>query len=201
MRQVNKPGPSSEHEQGLYLEEIENGFDDDNIKIDQELVIFSISGDSIQECPHVDVMIGSRKVQTLLDSGAQSCVMNEDLFNKLLDDGIEMPHLPVHNTLLQTDCGAKSRRIKRQALIDFSIDGVMYQVVALIAPNLLTDLIVGVDYLREYKVTMEFAAARFSTCIGQAVHVHSFTGQPGLQVNVGSAHSIDSPLLYVRLHK
>jgi hypothetical protein len=179
MRQVNKPGPSSEHEQGLDHEEIENGSDDDHIKNDQEFIIFYISVDSIQECPHVDVMIGSKKVQTLLDSGAQSCVMNEDLFNKLLDDGIEMPHLPVHNTLLQTACGAKSRRIKRQALIDFSIDGVMYQVVGLIAPNLLKDLIVGVDYLREYKVTMEFAAARFSTCIGQAVHVHWSTRLAG----------------------
>jgi hypothetical protein len=39
---------------------------------------------------------------------------------------------------------------------------------------------------------MDFAAARFSTCVGKAVHVHSFTGQQGLQVNVGSAHSIDS---------
>jgi hypothetical protein len=85
MRQVNKPGPSSEHEQGLHHEEIENGSDDDNIKNDQECVIFSISGDSIQECPHVDVMIGSRKVQTLLDSGAQSCVMNEDLFKPAIN--------------------------------------------------------------------------------------------------------------------
>jgi hypothetical protein len=70
--------------------------------------------------------------------------------------------------------GAKSRRITKQALLQFSIDSCTYEVVALVAPRLSTAVILGVDFLKQNRITVDFAESYFETRKGEVTTRHNF---------------------------
>jgi hypothetical protein len=104
----------------------------------------------------------------LIDTGAEISVISQELFEKLMEDGIEIPTLPISNCLLEAAFGIKSQRIKRQALLNFTMDGSPYEATALIAPRLTMYMILGVDFLREYRVTI---------CLDEALFITRATGR------------------------
>jgi len=46
-------------------------------------------------------------------------------------------------------CGNRTKRIKRQAVIEFEVEGVSYEQVLMIAPNVVPDAIFGINFLKE----------------------------------------------------
>jgi len=54
-----------------------------------------------------------------------------------------------------------TKRIKRQALSEFEIDGVSYEQVFMIAPNLVPDVILGINFLKENNVVFNLTEGRF----------------------------------------
>jgi predicted aspartyl protease len=91
-----------------------------------------------------------------------------------MEDGVELLTLPVSNVILASAFGAKSSRVKKQALISFKIDNQEYEVVTLVASKLTMDIILGVDYLRSYHVVLNFNEAHLETRIEYIVYRHSF---------------------------
>jgi hypothetical protein len=57
----------------------------------------------------------------LIDTGAEIGVISQEVFEKLMEDGMELPTLPISNCLLEAAFGTKSQRIKRQALLNFTV--------------------------------------------------------------------------------
>jgi hypothetical protein len=74
---------------------------------------------------------------------------------------------------LEAAFGAKSRRITKQALLEFSIDSCTYEVVALVAPRLSTEVILGVDFLKQYRIMVNFAESYFETRKGEVRTRHN----------------------------
>jgi hypothetical protein len=137
--------------------------------------IFSIGKGELQECPHVEVSVGNRKIISLIDTGAEISVISQELFEKLMEDGIEIPTLPISNCLLEAAFGTKSQRIKRQALLNFTIDGSPYEAIALISPRLTMYMILGVDFFREYRVTICLDEVLFTSRTSKGVTRHKFS--------------------------
>ena len=65
--------------------------------------------------------------------------MPDGIFEDLLAKGLRAPQLPLVNGALITAFGSRTNRIKRQALIEFEIDGVSYEQLFMIAPDLVPD--------------------------------------------------------------
>jgi hypothetical protein len=57
--------------------------------------------------------------------------------------------------------GSRTKRIKRQALIEFKIDGVSYEQVFMIAPNLVPDAILGINFLKENNIVINLTEGHF----------------------------------------
>jgi hypothetical protein len=55
--------------------------------------------------------------------------------------------------VLTSAFGRNSKRIKKQALIEFTLNEDKYEVMALVAPELATSVIIGTDFLNEYRGT------------------------------------------------
>jgi hypothetical protein len=96
-------------------------------KGDQEFVnVYYINENNLYGCPHVQLEIGEEKSIAVLDTGAKISLMPERIFEDLLAKGLKAPQLPVVNGALITAFGNRTKRIKRQALIEFKINGVSY---------------------------------------------------------------------------
>jgi len=59
--------------------------------------------------------------------------------------------------------GNTKKRIRRQALIEFEIDGVSYELVFVVAPNVVPDAILKINFLKETNVVMNLTEGRFRT--------------------------------------
>ena len=78
--------------------------------------------------------------------------------------GLRAPQLPVVNRALLTAFGSRTKRIKRQALIEFEIVGVSYEQVFMIAPDVIRVVIVGINFLKENNVVISVAEGHGSDC-------------------------------------
>jgi hypothetical protein len=70
--------------------------------------VYYIGGKNPNTCPHIKAQIGNKSVYCLLDSGAEISLINDELFDQLMEDGVELLTLPVSNVILASAFGAKS---------------------------------------------------------------------------------------------
>jgi len=142
---------------------------------EQEFVnIYYINESNLYGCPHVELDIGGEKLMAILDTRAQISLMPERIFEELLTIGVKAPQLPVVNGALTTMFRNKTKGIRRQALIEFEIDGVKYEQVFMILPNLEPDAILGINFLQENDVMIDVARKCFRARKGEEDCTHSF---------------------------
>jgi hypothetical protein len=118
-------------------------------------------------------MIGQREVIALLDTGSECSIMSEELFNSLTNSGMSVLHIPVVNS---TAFGKKSSRIKKQALIDFKLGEELYEMSVIVAPDVATDFLLGVDFMNKYGVNLKFSEDEFEITHKGVVRRHAFHG-------------------------
>jgi hypothetical protein len=61
------------------------------------------------------------QISAILDSGSEVNLMSENIYERLLKSGVELPELPLENVVLVEAFGKRSKRIRRQALIEFAV--------------------------------------------------------------------------------
>jgi hypothetical protein len=101
--------------------------------------------------------------------------MSEELFTSLINDGVKLLHIPVVNCL-STAFGKKSRRVKRQALIEFKIGEQLYELTVIVAPELVTDIILGSDLMNEYAVNLYYSEGTFEMKLEGVYYQYNFQG-------------------------
>jgi hypothetical protein len=133
-------------------------------KGEQEIVnMYYINENNLYGCPHVQLEIGEERLIAVSDTGVEISLMPERIFEDLLVKGLRAPQLPVVNGALITAFGSRTKRIKTQALNEFEIDGVSYEQVFMIAPNLVPDAILGINLLKENNVMINLSEGSFKT--------------------------------------
>jgi hypothetical protein len=83
--------------------------------------------------------------------------MNEHLYNKLRHEGLKCFELPTQHVNLVSAFNKKSNRVKKQAMLDVKIGDFRINQIVLLSPQLLTDAILGLDFLVDYKAVINFA--------------------------------------------
>jgi hypothetical protein len=77
-------------------------------------------------------------------------------YDKLTLSGYSTLEIPVQSTVLIAAFKSKSRRVRPQALLEFSIPDNEYEQIFLIAPKLITAVILGVDFLYNNRTVIDF---------------------------------------------
>jgi hypothetical protein len=125
--------------------------------------IYYTDENNLYGCPHIQMDIGEEKLTAALDTGAEISLMSERIFEDLLAKGLRATQLPVVNAALINAFGNRTKRIKRQALIEFQIDGVSFEQMFMIASNLVLYAILGRDFLKENNVVINLTEGSFKT--------------------------------------
>jgi hypothetical protein len=110
-------------------------------------------------------------INAILDSGSEVNLLSERAYEKLIQSGVEIPVLPVEHVVLVTAFGKRSKRIKQQALSEFTVGNYRFESVFMVSSQLTNESIIGCQFLKEYGVSINFDRGTFSY-VWRAVFVH-----------------------------
>jgi hypothetical protein len=119
--------------------------------------MYMINAGKLATCPKIETMFGDIHVEMILDTGSQVSVLSNDIFLQLKLRGPIM-ELPAQSVVLMSAFGNKTSRVKRQALISFTINGDEFENNFLISPQLISPGILGADFLYEYKFSIDLGS-------------------------------------------
>jgi predicted aspartyl protease len=83
-------------------------------------------------------------------------ILNENLYNKLRHAGLQCLELPTQHVNLVSAFKNKSKIVKKQALLEVNIGGTKLDQVVLLSAQLLTEAILGLDFLISYGAEISF---------------------------------------------
>ena len=108
------------------------------------------------------VQVLDHNIFALIDTGCEVSIMNEHLYNQLKHQGLNCLELPTQHVNLLSAFSNKSNRIRRQALLSFKIEAKDIHQVVLLSPQLVTDVILGLDFLMDYVAIINFSEKSMS---------------------------------------
>jgi hypothetical protein len=126
----------------------------------------------LKECPKVKFTIGLEEVPSILHTGSELSLMNQELYDKLRDKGMNNLELPVQNINLVSAFSDKSRKLKKQAVLTLNFGEVSVDQIFLIAPGLMTEVLLGVDFCVANEVKISFLDKCFTMNIENQVIRH-----------------------------
>ena len=109
------------------------------------------------ECPKLLIKILDQEIFALIDTGCELSTMNEHLYNRLRHEGLKCFELPTQHVNLLSVFNKKSKRVKKQAMLDVRIGDFKIKQIVLLSPQLLTDAILGLHFLIDYHAVINFA--------------------------------------------
>jgi hypothetical protein len=119
---------------------LEEDATDGGIKEDVSYTLY-IAESKRHECPKLKVMIGGEEISALLDTGCELSIINEQLYNKLRLLELNCLELPTQHLNLVSAFNERSKRIRKQALLEIQIGDSTADQVVLISSQPLTDAI------------------------------------------------------------
>ena len=99
----------------------------------------------MRECPRITIKFGDEEVSTILDTGCELTLTNENLYEKIKQRGNKYLEFPAQQRTLISAFNDKSRWVKRQIFVPVQLGTVFNDHVFLVSPQLLTSAIVGLD--------------------------------------------------------
>lgn len=105
--------------------------------------------------PYVDVEIGALKVKTLIDTGSQISLVTKALYDKFVNQGIEMRMVPVKKFTLMGTFSDKAHIVATRIQIEFKIKEKEFVHKFHIVRNITYDMILGIDFLSEQLATIK----------------------------------------------
>jgi hypothetical protein len=70
--------------------------------------------------------------------------------------GVDVMDLPINNVVLLNAFGGKTRRIRKQVYLEFTLGSDIFEQIFLVCPQLVSDGILGSDFAIEIKIIMDF---------------------------------------------
>ena len=129
---------------------------------DENLYMFYVNEEKLNSCPRVPIRIGNQNIPAVIDTGSQISLLTEELYYKLRSEGVKGLELGVQNAVLVSAFGNKTKRIRVQAMMPISIDGIVVDHIFLISPQLLTQALLGVDFCRMNNIIINFPEQWFT---------------------------------------
>jgi hypothetical protein len=154
-----------------------------------EVALF-ISESSLANSPQVEVQVLDKfEFTAILDSGSEVNLLSERIYEELTEAGVEIPILSVEGVVLVAAFGRRSKRIRRQAILEFEISQNVFETILVVSPQLNNGTIFDCQFLRENGVTIDFNSGKFTAYVrGGMTRERIFATRAALQ----GAYSNDS---------
>jgi len=110
----------------------------------------------VETCPQVQILIENQPCRSLIDTGCQCSIISEDLYNKFKARGLHSLELPTQNVVSKSAFAGRTRRVRRQTLVKLQINNVSLDQIILISPQLVTPLLLGMDFCMDNHVVIYF---------------------------------------------
>jgi len=121
----------------------------------------------------------NQEIFALIDTGCELSIMNEHLYNRLRHEGLKCLELPTQHINLLSAFSKKSNRIKKQATLEVNIGNVKVNQIVLLSPQLLTNAILGLDFLVECNAVINMAERSMTTDTNGECNKVRFIGDKG----------------------
>jgi len=131
----------------------------------------------------LQIKIAGEEILALIDTGCEMSILNENLYNKLGQAGLKCLELPTQGVKLVNAFNNKSKRVKKQALQGVNIGGSELEQVILLSARLLTEAILGLDFLINYEAEISFPEGRITLRVSKEVFSFEFTGAKETSAN------------------
>ena len=123
--------------------------------------------------------------------------MNEHLYNRLRHEGLKCFELPTQHVNLLSAFNKKSSRVKKQAMLEMNIGDFQLNQIVLLSPQLLTDAILGLDFLVDHQAVINFADRSITLEINGECTSIEFTG---IRETVNNLEDTEEPSFENQLH-
>lgn len=107
--------------------------------------------ESIPECPKITTGILNKMVEAEIDTGAQMSFVQERFFDEINVDNKEVLVLPVNGVEVVTALKNQRQRVTKQAVLPIQLKQKCIEGIFLVVPNLKSKLIIGCNFLCQYK--------------------------------------------------
>ena len=129
------------------------------------------------------IKIAGEEREALIDTGGEISILNEHLYNKLRHAVLKCVELPTQHVNLVSAFSDKSKRVKKQALLEVNNGGPKLDQVVLLSAQLLTEAVLGLDSLINYEAEISFPERRITLIVNEEVFNFEFTGAKETSAN------------------
>jgi hypothetical protein len=161
---------------GTFYELTANEGEGDNFDVTDNIsYTLCIAESRRHECPKLQIKIAGEEIEALIDTGCEMSIPNENLYNKLRHAGLQCLELPTQHVNLVSAFNDRSKRVKKQALLEVNIRGTNLDQVVLLSAQLLTEAILGLDFLINCEAEISFPERRITLRVNEVFNFE-FTG-------------------------
>jgi hypothetical protein len=156
--------------------------------VKSKATVLFINEESLSKSPLVEILLENyMKVRAILDSGSAVNLLAQSIYDKLNDSGADIATLPLENVILVTEFGKRSHRVRKQAMIAFTIGKELFDVNFFISPQFVNNAILGCQFMKEYGINLNFEKESFTYFREGGIREHSFY-QPTGALEVGHSN-------------
>jgi hypothetical protein len=167
----------------------------EDVPSEQDLVcLYYVNENNVETCPQIQILIENQPCRALIVTGCQCSIISEELYNKFKARGLHSLELPTQNVVLISTFTGRTKRVRRQALVKLQINNISLDQIILILPQLVTPLLLGMDFCMDNHVVIDFPKKK--------IIINADDKEIATEVNlvnegrnIGS--SIDSPVIRV----
>jgi len=102
------------------------------------------------------VTINNKKYSALIDTGASASVCSESLYNQIVRSGAKLIAMPTCGLYCITAIGHSKKKVRLQCMMPLKIGKEVIELIFLVIPNLINDLIIGCDFLCQWRASIDF---------------------------------------------
>ena len=117
---------------------------------------YYVNKDNIETCPQINFLVGKQQCQGIIDTGCQTSIISEDMFIELISKGVPSLQLPAQHVMLVSAFGGKSKRIRRQVMLELKFGNNHIDHVFLISEQLVTPILVGLNFCIDQGLVIDF---------------------------------------------
>jgi hypothetical protein len=112
---------------------------------------------NVETFPQIQILVRNQPCRALIHTGCQCSVISEELYNDFKARGLHSLELPTQNLLLKSAFTSRTKRVKLEALLQLQINNVSLEQIILISPQLVTPLLLGMDFCMDNNAVIDFS--------------------------------------------
>lgn len=114
------------------------------------------SGSSeLRNPPHIQIEVMGELQEAMVDTGCTTTVVSEKYFQEILQHH-KVNYLPVSGVFCTVAIGKKKERIRNQVMLKLKIGNFVDEIIALVVPRLISNIIIGSDVMIYWQSKIDF---------------------------------------------